>query len=210
MRGFGRLLGALLRGPERTFGCLVFLLGGFSLATWPVAGVGPILTLITLLLIVTGLTLFWRDVGWFRRVWGGGLMLAVAAAVIAMLNPDTPHGAMFQVVALLALLPAVLAVIAYAYQQWFGQQEAPVLGEGSQAVADDVDATIPPPLPRQQQVADAVPPPLPRPRRAFGDAPAIEPNEPAIDLPPPLPRRVAATDLLERLLNTPPEQGNGD
>ncbi|WP_448338083.1 hypothetical protein [Chloroflexus aurantiacus] len=196
MRGFGRLLGALVRGPERTFGCLVFVLGGFSLATWPVAGVGPILTLITLLLIVTGLTLFWRDVGWFRRVWGGGLMLAVAAAVIAMLNPDTPHGAMFQMVAWLALLPAVLAVIGYAYQQWFGQQEAPVLREELQAVAGDADAAIPPPLPRRH--------------RAFADAPATDPNESATDLPPPLPRRIAATDLLERLLNTPPEQSNGD
>ncbi|WP_322823158.1 hypothetical protein [Chloroflexus sp.] len=210
MRGFGRLLSGLLRGPEQTFGCLVFVLGGFSLATWPVAGVGPILTLITLLLIVTGLTLFWRDVGWFRRVWGGGLMLAVAAAVIAMLNPDTPHGAMFQIVAWLALLPAVLAVIGYAHQQWIGHQEAPVLREGSQAVAGDADATIPPPLPRPQRVADAVPPPLPRPCRASGDAPATEPNESAIDLPPPLSRRIAETDLLEHLLNIPPEQSNGD
>lgn len=195
MRGIGRLLRILFRGPERTFGCLVFFLGGFSLATWPLAGIGPIMALITLLTIVTGLVLFWRDAGWLRRLWGGGLMLAVAAAIIALLNPDTPHGALFRVVAWLALLPALLAVVSFALQQW----------RGALSVADR-EAELPPPLPRPTlplASQSELPPPLPR---------QTLPLTGQSELPPPLPRHpmIGEDDLLRQLLSIPPEQQHGD
>lgn len=193
MRGIGRLLRMLFHGPERAFGCLVFFLGGFSLATWPLAGVGPIMALITLLIIVTGLVLFWRDAGWWRRLWGGGLMLAVAAAIIALLNPDTPHGALFRVVAWLSLLPALFAVAGVAVKQW---RAAPADGENG-------SYDPPPPHPTPPPAGSSeLPPPLPRP---------TSPVAPA-ELPPPLPRRtpVAEDDLLAQLLGVSPENEHGD
>lgn len=193
MRGIGRLLRVLFRGPERAFGCLVFFLGGFSVATWPLAGVGPIMALITLLTIVTGLVLFWRDAGWWRRLWGGGLMLAVAAAIIALLNPDTPHGALFRVVAWLSLLPALFAVAGVAVKQW---RAAPADGE------ERGDNPLPPnPAPPPAGPSE-LPPPLLR---------STPPVAPA-DLPPPLPRRALVTedDLLAQLLSMPPENEHGD
>lgn len=193
MRGIGRLLRVLFRGPERAFGCLVFFLGGFSVATWPLAGVGPIMALITLLTIVTGLVLFWRDAGWWRRLWGGGLMLAVAAAIIALLNPDTPHGALFRVVAWLSLLPALFAVAGVAVKQW---RAAPADGE-------ERGDNPPPPNPAPPPAGPSeLPPPLLR---------STPPVAPA-DLPPPLPRRALVTedDLLAQLLSMPPENEHGD
>ncbi|WP_298819533.1 hypothetical protein [Chloroflexus sp.] len=191
MRGIGRLLRVLLRGPERTFGCLVFFLGGFSLAVWPLAGIGPILALVTLLTIVTGLTLFWRDAGWFRRLWGGGLMLAVAAAVIALLNPDTPHGALFRVVAWLSLLPALAGVVAVVVKQWQAGKTRQDRTEATEALS---------PAPRF-----APEPPLPT-------STSVSPLEPVSELPPPLSHRPVRSDrqLLDQLLSVPPEQGNGD
>ncbi|OAN38205.1 hypothetical protein A6A03_04770 [Chloroflexus islandicus] len=193
MRGIGRLLRVIFRGPERAFGCLVFFLGGFSLATWPLAGVGPIMALITLLIIVTGLVLFWRDAGWWRRLWGGGLMLAVAAAIIALLNPDTPHGALFRVVAWLSLLPALFAVASFAVKQW---RAAPADGEDRANHPPPPQPVAPPAGPSE------LPPPLPR---------STSPVAPA-ELPPPLPRRALAAedDLLAQLLGVPPENEHGD
>lgn len=193
MRGIGRLLRVLFRGPERAFGCLVFFLGGFSLATWPLAGVGPIMALITLLTIVTGLVLFWRDAGWWRRLWGGGLMLTVAAAIIALLNPDTPHGALFRMVAWLSLLPALFAVAGVAVKQW---RAAPADGE-------ERGDHPPPPNPAPPPAGlPELPPPLPRPTSLVTPA----------DLPPPLPRWALMTegDLLAQLLSMPPENEHGD
>ena len=208
MRGIGRLLRVLFRSPVRAFGCLVFILGGGSLATWPLATVGTIVTLITLLTMVAGLTLFWRDAGWFRRLWVGGLMLAVVASVIALLNLNTPRGLVFQVVAGLALLPSLIAATGYVWQQRLrGRYDMPAQ---SLPTSPPAPTDLPPPLQWQRPVITDLPPPLPWLRTAITDpsTPASRQVSSPDDLPMPLQHEstIPATDLLDRLLNTPPEK----
>lgn len=208
MRGIGRLLRVLFRSPVRAFGCLVFILGGGSLATWPLATVGTIVTLITLLTMVAGLTLFWRDAGWFRRLWVGGLILAATAAVIALLNPNTPRGLVFQVVAGLALLPSLIAAIGYVWRQRLrGRYDIPAQ---SLPTSPPAPTDLPPPLPWQRPVITDLPPPLSWQRAAITDP--LTPAHRQVSSPDDLPTSLRhesttpATDLLDRLLNTPPEK----
>ncbi len=208
MRGIGRLLRVLFRSPVRAFGCLVFILGGGSLATWSLATVGTIVTLITLLTMVAGLTLFWRDAGWFHRLWAGGLILAAAAAVIALLNSNTPRGLVFQVVAGLALLPSLIAAIGYVWRQRLrGRYDIPAQSPHTSPLAP---TDLPPPLPWQRPVITDLPPPLSWQRAAITDplTPAYRQVSSPDDLPTSLRHEstTPATDLLDRLLNTPPEK----
>ncbi len=213
MRGMGRLFGRLGRRPESLFGCLVFFLGGFSLALWPLPVLGPTLTLITLLTIVAGLVSAWRDIEWFRRVWVGGLLLAAAAALIALMHPVSPRGLLFQAVALIALLPAGLALIRSIIRQWqpgMSDRRAPAIAGAppDQLIAPEAPgaAELPPPLPRRKpqpvgNKADTeLPPPLSR---------RLTPRN---ELPPPLTGRDGGGnhELLAQLLSVPPERKYGD
>jgi len=178
----------------RAFGCLVFILGGSSLATWSLFTVGTIVTLITLFTIVVGLTLFWRNADWWHRLWVGGLMLAVAASVIALLNLNTPRGLVFQVVAGLALLPSLIAATGYVWQQRLrGRYDMPAQS-----------------LPTSPPAPTDLPPPLQWQRPVITDpsTPASRQVSSPDDLPMPLQHEstIPATDLLDRLLNTPPEK----
>ncbi len=208
MRGIGRLLRVLFQSPVRAFGCLVFILWGGSLVTWPLTTVGTIVTLITLLTTVAGLTLFWRDAGWFRRRWAGGLMLAAAAAIIALINPNTSRGLVFQVVAGLALLPSLIVAIGYVWQQRLrGRCDMPAQ---SLPTSPPAPTDLPPPLPWQRPVITDLPPPLSWQRAAIGDlsTPAYRQVSSSANVPTPLRHEstTPATDLLDRLLNTPPEK----
>ncbi len=208
MRGIGRLLRMLFRSPVRAFGYLVFILGGSSLATWSLGSVGTIVTLITLFTIVVGLTLFWRNADWWHRLWGGGLMLAVAAAVIALLNLNTPRGLVFQVLAGLALLPSLIAAIGYVWQQRSrGRYDMPAQ---SLPTSPPAPTDLPPPLQWQRPIITDLPPPLPWQRAAITDlsTPASRQVSSPDDLPTSLQHEstTPATDLLDRLLNTPPEK----